>query len=287
MDADDVAVAVNTALFGQTASTVLEGDRVVSIRVLADRNRLAELTNIQKLPIRSPTGTMVLLSQVADLREEPGELELRRDDLRQVVAVTARLEGRDLGSAMDEIRRILPEKVPSLPAGTVEFGGLYQQQQESFHNLLIVLTTAILLVFTVLLLEFRSYLQPLAIVFGAVLALLGTILALWITGTSLNIISFLARHHRRHRRQKWYSHARLRRASAEAGGALIESLVRSGRRRLRPVLMTSLAAALGMLPWPTASAPARIRFGRWPSRSSGHCAFRCCSHWWQRRFSII
>ncbi|HEV8291561.1 MAG TPA: efflux RND transporter permease subunit, partial [Tepidisphaeraceae bacterium] len=110
MDADDVATAVNTALFGQTASTVLEGDRVVSIRVIAERNRVDELASIQKLPIRSPTGTTVLLSQVADLQEEPGELELRRDDLRQVVAVTARLEGRDLGSAMDEIRRILPQK---------------------------------------------------------------------------------------------------------------------------------------------------------------------------------
>ncbi|HEV8379091.1 MAG TPA: efflux RND transporter permease subunit, partial [Tepidisphaeraceae bacterium] len=248
MDADDVATAVNTALFGQTASTVLEGDRVVSIRVIADRNRLDQLASIQKLPIRSPTGTTVLLSQVADLREEPGELELRRDDLRQVVAVTARLEGRDLGSAMDEIRRKLPEKVP-LPPGTVEFGGLYQQQQESFRNLLIVLTTAIMLVFTVLLLEFRFYLQPLAIVFGAVLALLGTILALWITHTSLNIISFLGAiigigivAKNGILMLDYVEHLR------NEGATLHEALVRSGRRRLRPVLMTSLAAALGMLP---------------------------------------
>jgi CzcA family heavy metal efflux pump len=248
MDADDVAIAVNTALFGQTASTVLEGDRVVSIRVLADRGQLNDLGAIQKLPIRSPTGTTVLLSQVADLREEPGELELRRDDLRQVVAVTARLEGRDLGSAIDEIRRKLPEKVP-LPPGTVEFGGLYEQQQESFRNLLIVLTTAILLVFTVLLLEFRSYLQPLAIVFGAILALLGTILALWITHTSLNIISFLGAiigvgivAKNGILMLDYVEHLR------EQGTSLHEALVRSGRRRLRPVLMTSLAAALGMLP---------------------------------------
>ena len=248
MDADDVAIAVNTALFGQTASSVLEGDRVVSIRVLAERGGLNELANIQKLPIRSPSGTTVLLSQVADLREEPGELELRRDDLRQVLAVTARLQGRDLGSAMNEIRRLLPQKVP-LPPGTVEFGGLYQQQQESFHNLLIVLSTAILLVFTVLLLEFRSYLQPLAIVFGAVLALLGTILALFITGTSLNIISFLGAiigvgivAKNGILMLDYVEHLRL------GGATLHEALVRSGRRRLRPVLMTSLAAALGMLP---------------------------------------
>jgi len=180
--------------------------------------------------------------------EEPGQLEIRREDARQDVAVTARLEGRDMGSAMAEIRRTL-DGDPSLPPGTVEYGGLYQQQQESFRNLVVVLLMAVTLVFTVLLLEFGSFLEPVSIVFGAVLALFGTVLALWLTGTSFNVVSFLGaiigigivakngilmldqvRHHR------------------ADGMDLEEALVRSGRRRLRPVLMTSLAAALGMLP---------------------------------------
>jgi CzcA family heavy metal efflux pump len=248
LDADSVATAVNTALFGQTASSVLQGDRVIAIRVMVDPTRVDRLASIRELPLRSAAGTTVLLSQVADIREEPGELERRRDDLRQVVAVTARLEGRDLGSAMQEIREKLSHDA-SLQPGTIEFGGLYREQRESFQNLLLVLTMAILLVFTVLLLEFRSFQQPLAIILGAVLALLGTILALWATGTSLNIISFLgaiigigivAKN------------GILMLDSVEhlrAGGmSLEEALVRSGRRRLRPVLMTSMAAALGMLP---------------------------------------
>ena len=114
---------------------------------------------------------------------------------------------------------------------------------------MIVLVMAILLVFTVLLLEFRSFLEPLAIVFGAVLALFGTVVALWITGTSLNIVSFLGAiigvgivAKNGILMLDFVDHLR-----AE-GLPLEEALVRSGRRRLRPVLMTSMAAALGMLP---------------------------------------
>ena len=190
LTAESVAAALHTALLGQAASSVLEGDRVVAIRVLVDKSRIATLAEIRDLPILAPGGFGVKLSQVAEVTEEPGQIELRREDLRQLVAVSARLEGRDLGGAMNEIRQEL-SKDSSLKPGMVEFGGLYQQQQESFKNLIFVLLMAIFLVFTVLLLEFRSFAEPVAIVFGAVLTLFGTVLALWITGTSLNIVSFL------------------------------------------------------------------------------------------------
>jgi len=248
LNAENIAAAVNTALLGERTSSVLEGDRVVSIRVLVDKTRLGTMAAIRDLPIRSPSGVTVKLSQVADVSEEPGQVELRREDLRQFVGVTARLEARDLGSAMAEIREKLKQD-PSLPAGVVEFGGLYQQQQESFRNLLLVLLMAIFLVFTVLLIEFRSFYEPVAIVFGAVLALFGTVLALLITGTSLNIVSFLGAiigvgivAKNGILMLDYVEHLRAQ------GVALDEALVRSGHRRLRPVLMTSLAAALGMLP---------------------------------------
>ncbi|MCV5246192.1 efflux RND transporter permease subunit, partial [Escherichia coli] len=79
----------------------------------------------------------------------------------------------------------------SLAPGVIEFAGLFQQQQDAFRNLLVVLVLAIVLVFTVLLIEFRSYREPIAIVSGSVLAMVGTVLALWLTGTALNIVSFL------------------------------------------------------------------------------------------------
>jgi len=248
LTADDIANAANIAMLGQTASTVLEGDRVVDVRVKVDSARIRRLSQIEDLPIRTPTGALVKLSQVADATEEPGQLELRREDGRQDVAITARLEGRDLGSAMAEIRQVLSADA-SIPRGTIEYGGLYQQQRESFRNLVIVLCMAVTLVFTVLLLEFGSFNEPVAIVFGALLSMFGTVLALWLTRTSFNVVSFLGAIIGVGITAKngilmldFVKHLRA------DGLELAEALVRSGRRRLRPVLMTSLAAALGMLP---------------------------------------
>jgi multidrug efflux pump subunit AcrB len=248
LTASDIAAAVNTALLGQEASTVLQGDRVIRIRVLVDPAAIDRVATLRELPLRAPDGTLVKLSQVADITEVPGQLELRREDLRQDVAVTARLEGRDLGSAMREIRERLSQDSTIAP-GTLEFGGLYQQQQESFRNLMVVLVMAVFLVFTVLLIEFRSFYEAIAIVVGAVLALFGTVLGLWVTGTSLNVVSFLGAiigvgivAKNGILMLDFVEHLRA------AGASLEDALVRSGRRRLRPVLMTSLAAAFGMLP---------------------------------------
>ena len=248
LSVQDIAEAVNTALLGQTASYVLEGDRIVNIRVLANPASVNHIVALSELPLRAANGTVVRLNQVATVTEEPSEVELVRDDLRQDISVSARLEGRDLGSAMKEIQDKLSQD-KWLPPGTVEYGGLYQQQQESFRNLVMVLLAAILLVFTVLLIEFRSFNEPIAIVFGAILAMFGTVAALWLTGITLNIVSFLG---------AIIGVGIVAKngilmldfvQQLEADGVeLVEALVRSGHRRLRPVLMTSLAAALGMLP---------------------------------------
>ncbi|MCB9649292.1 MAG: efflux RND transporter permease subunit [Deltaproteobacteria bacterium] len=244
----DVAAALGTAMLGTTASYVLEGDRVVNIRVRVDERYLERIDALKDLPLRTAGGALIKLSQVADVVREPGKLQLRREDLRQDIAVTARLEGRDLGGAMDEIRSKLAAD-PTIPAANIEYGGLYQQQQESLRNLLVVLAAAIFLVFTVLTVEFRSFYEPLAIVAGAVLALFGTVAGLWLTGTSFNVVSFLG--------------AIIGVGIVAKNGILMldtvdnlvasglsldEALVRSGQRRLRPVIMTSLTTLLAMLP---------------------------------------
>jgi CzcA family heavy metal efflux pump len=248
LTAQDIADAANTALLGQISSSMLQGDHVINIRVMAEPNSVNRLDTLRALPIRASSGAIVRLDQVCDVNVEPSEVELDREDLRQDVIVSARLEGRDLGSAMREIQATLSAD-NWLPPGTVEYGGIYQQQQESFRNLVVVLVAALFLVFTVLLIEFRSFYEPVAIVFGSVLALFGTIAALWITGTSLNIVSFLgaiigvgivAKN-------GILMLDFVRQLEAD-GLDLVEALVQSGHRRLRPVLMTSLAAALGMLP---------------------------------------
>ena len=248
LSSSDVAMALETAMLGTTASSVLEGDRVVAIRVVGESGKVKRLDDIRELPIRSPSGSIVKISQVADITEEPGQLELKREDLRQLVAVTAALEGRDLGSGIAEIKEVLARD-KSIPPGTIELGGLFHQQQESFRHLLVVLILAIVLVFTVLLIEFRSFREPIAIVFGSVLALSGTIAALWLTDTTLNIVSFLgciigvgivAKN--------GILMLDLVDQHLAEGMTLTEALAKSAHRRLRPILMTSLTTVLAMIP---------------------------------------
>jgi multidrug efflux pump subunit AcrB len=248
LSAADIAAAVSTAKLGQVASNVLQADRTVNLRVKMDAKSVATVETLMNLPLKTAGGQTIRLSQVADVKIEPGQYELQRDDLRQYTSVTAELENGDLGSVIREIKSKLAND-PRFPANAIEFGGLYQQQQESFHNLMIVMLMAVLLIFTVLLLEFRSFLEPIAIMAGALLALIGTIFALYITGTSENIISGLGAiigigivAKNGILMLDYVDHLR------RAGLGMEEALVQSGRRRLRPVLMTSMAAALGMLP---------------------------------------
>ena len=244
----DLAQALSGAVLGEEASRVLEGDRSVAIRVWQDRAAVSSLESLQNILVPTASGARVTVGQVATLEYIPSDVELDRDDLRQDVTVTGRLEGRDLGSAMAEIRARLA-KDHELPAGTVEYGGLYSQQRQAFLNLLAVLGAALLLVFIVLLFEFGSFLQPISIVFGSVLALTGSVGALWITGVTLNIVAFLgaiigvglvAKN-------GILMLERVDRLRTEGQG-LEEAIVGAGDRRLRPVLMTTLAAAIGMVP---------------------------------------
>jgi multidrug efflux pump subunit AcrB len=189
------------------------------------------------------------VGDVAVPHVEPGLLEMHREDQRQLIAVSGRLSGVDLHHGIAAIQRAIAENV-TVPAGvTIEYGGLFEQQQASFANLLRVLAMAVILVFAVLVFEFRSFTHPLAIVLGALLSLSGVVGALWLTGVSLNIVSFLGAiigfgivAKNGILMLDFVEQLRCR------GLSLEEALVQSGRRRLRPVLMTSLTAFLGLLP---------------------------------------
>jgi CzcA family heavy metal efflux pump len=248
LSAASIGEAVNAAMLGKIASTVMEGDRIVNVRVRANTGVIDRIAKLKEFPLRAKDGSIIRLDQVMDVIESPPQLELHRDDLRQIDAVSAELQGRDLGGAIQDIKRALGRHA-GIPKESVEFGGLYQQQQESFRNLTIVLLTALVLVFTVALLEFRSFYEPIAIVFGAALSTFGIVGALLMTNTTLNIVTFLGAiigmgivHKNGLLMLDYVKQLR------ERGVDLREALIRSGRRRLRPVLMTSLAAALGMLP---------------------------------------
>ncbi|HLJ75534.1 MAG TPA: efflux RND transporter permease subunit, partial [Thermoanaerobaculia bacterium] len=250
ISASDLSETISAALGGTVASSVIQRNRLIGVRVLLPRSYATSLDQLRALRVRSPvTNSYVRVDQITSIDYDPGQTEIDRDGLRQSIAVTARLEGSDLGTAIARIRTRLAHDVHLPPGLTLEYGGLYQEQQASFRELAVTLGLAIALVFLVLLIEFRSFAHPLAIVAGAVLALTGTLMALLVTRTTLNVVSLMglimivgivAKN------------GILMLDTVEdhlnEGGSLHDALVHSGRRRFRPVLMTSLAAMLGMLP---------------------------------------
>ena len=181
---------VNALMLGRQVTSILESDHLLNVRVKGDDRFINQIDKFGDFPLRAADGTIIRLRQVADVVQTPGELELHRDDLRQDVPITANLEGRDMGSAIAQLREIMSHD-PELTPGSIEFGGLFEQQQEAFSKLMVVLTLAILLVFTVALLEFRSFTAPIAIVFGAALSMFGIVVALKLTGTTVSIVTFL------------------------------------------------------------------------------------------------
>jgi len=135
LTAQDIANAINTALLGQVSSYVLQGDRIVNIRVLAEPGSVDTISKLRNLPIRTPDGTVIRVDQVADLSVAPDEYELNREDLRQDDIVSARLEGVDLGTGMREVQAMLSQD-KWLPPGSVEYGGLYRLHPACVHRAL-------------------------------------------------------------------------------------------------------------------------------------------------------
>ena len=243
------AEALATALHGEVRSQVMEGDRTVGVRVLAKNGFTMSEQELRSLPIRDRDGGVQTLDEVADIRHVAGILEKQREDLRQLVTVSARLSGIGLQHGLQLIRQSLAKEVQFPSTVRVEYGGLYKEQQESFKNLTLVLLLGVVLVFMVLLLEFRAFSYSLAIVLGTFLSLSGVVLALLLTGTTMNIVSCLGAIIGFGIVAKngilLLDQVQTLRA---AGETRFDSLVLSGRRRLRPVLMTTLTTVLGLLP---------------------------------------
>jgi multidrug efflux pump subunit AcrB len=246
---EEIAIDASAILEGEPAATpVIANDIAYTLRIRfpeANRSSLAAMSNTLLNSSSGHTATLGTLANVVDL---PGQSEIRRENLQRDVTVTARLEGRDLGSAIQAVQKTVADL--HLPSSIrIEYGGTYAEQQKSFHDLLLVLILAIVLVFLVLLFEFRTLAAPLSILASAVLSTSGVFVALLITRTAFNIASFMglimvigivAKNGilLLDADQKFRA----------AGLVPYDAMIQAGRRRLRPILMTALAAVAGMLP---------------------------------------
>ena len=245
----EAAEDATSILDGVTTTTpLIANGQQYTIRVrLSDEHRQS-LDSIRDTVFNSSSGHTATLGSLATVQQLPPQNEIRRENLQRLIVVTANLEGTDLGTAVAKVQQTVAGL--HLPSSVrVEYGGQYEEQQKSFHDLLQVLLLALALVFGVLLTEFRNFEAPIAILTSSVLSISGVILALLITKTTFNVASFmglimvigivakngilLLDADERYRAE---------------GAAPRDAMMRAAQRRLRPIVMTAIAAICGMLP---------------------------------------
>ncbi len=246
---EEVATDAVAILEGEPAPTpVVLNDRAYTIRVRFPEQNRSSLDRMSNTLLASSAGHTATLGSLATVSTDPGKTEIRRENLQRLVQVTARLEGVDLGTGIAAVQKAVNDL--HLPSSIrVEYGGVYQEQQKSFRDLLMVLFLALVLLFVALLFEFRTFSAPAAILASSLLSTCGGFLALLITGTTFNVASFMgmimvigivakngillldAEHRFR-----------------DLGFSAEDAMIQAGRRRLRPIAMTALATIAGMLP---------------------------------------
>jgi CzcA family heavy metal efflux pump len=245
---DGLADQVNAALFGTVASNLLILDRQVPVRVRYPSSYRANPQALAQIPILTPQSSVVPLNSLGAFVTDPGTSELARENQRRLIIMTARLEKVDLGTAVKAVQKILKE-TPMPPGVTAEIGGEYQSQTDSFNNLLQVLGAAILLVYAVMVFQFGSFTAPTVVLLVMPLALFGAVVALLVTNTALNVSSFMGAIMLVGIVVKNGILLLDRAHEAEvAGESLEDAVLDAGRQRLRPILMTSLTAILGLFP---------------------------------------
>jgi CzcA family heavy metal efflux pump len=247
ISADDVQNMLRTVVAGTVATSVRLGDRLLDVRVRYPQRFNQDLGVLPDVLLKTTSDARVPLAAVATQRWGGQRPELARERLRAVVHVTGRLENVDLGTAIAEVQSRLRKII--LPAGvSLEYGGLYAEQQKAFGELSMVLVAGIVSVFLVLLWEFAGISPSLAVLLGALPSLAGSFLGLALTGITLNISSFMGMIMVVGITAKngilLLDHAERDTESKSPG----EALITAARIRIRPIVMTTLATAAGLLP---------------------------------------
>ncbi len=245
---DSITRTVESLIEGNVTGQIQRGPKMVAVRSWLPAPARSRIEQIESLRLRAPDGHLFPLKRVASLSVITGQPEITREDLKQMVAVTGRISGRDLGSTIRDVRARL-DRPGALPNGIYyALGGLYQQQQIAFRGLLAVLGAAILLVYLLLLFLYESFRVATAMLVTTSFALAFVFVGLWVTGTELNIsammgmtmvvgivteVSIF-----------YYSEY----ASLPLATDRAHRFIAAGQNRMRPIAMTTLAAILALSP---------------------------------------
>ncbi len=238
---------LQTSLEGNIVGSLLEKEQLTNIRIVYPGNRKINTVDIERLQVFLPDSRLIPINQLANITVNTGDAEIQRENLQSMGVVTARLENRDLGSTINDIKSKLSGIV--LPQGYhIEYGGSYADQQQSFSELLMILITSSLLVFGVILFLFREFRIALLIIILAVLGIAGSYLALYITQTPLNVGSYtgLIMIVGIIGENAIFTFLQFR--DALKNKTVDEAIIYSISTRLRPKLMTALGAIIALMP---------------------------------------
>ena len=186
----DFQSQLQTQLEGNVIGCIYEKEQLTNIRMLYPNAANTSLENLQQATVFLPNGKLQPISQLAEITIDPGSAEIERENLQSMIAVTARLNNRDLGSVMKDIQHEINAKVDFPQGYHVSYGGAYEEQTKSFSELMLILLTAVLLVFAVILFLFRDIKISFLIIFISVLGITGSLVGLFVTGTPLNVGSY-------------------------------------------------------------------------------------------------
>jgi CzcA family heavy metal efflux pump len=245
---EQVAAQLSNAWLGVMSSDLRLNDRAIPVRVRFPDAQRFDPERLANTTIRGKDGQLTPVSSLVTIEDGAGDPELMRENLRQMALVSARLEDRDLGSAVEEIKGVLASM--QLPVGyTWEVGGQYESQQRSFRELMLVSAIATALVLLVLVVQFRAFTASVIILAAAPLSLGGAFTLLWLTGTDLNVSSAMGLILLVGLVVKngivLLDFADMRRAE---GMPMADAIRAAAGVRLRPILMTTLCTLFGLLP---------------------------------------
>jgi multidrug efflux pump subunit AcrB len=248
LTAGDVTRLVREYLTGTVSTYIQHGPRLVGVRVWVPRDFRHTVGEIGNIELRSPDGHLVPLKMVATLKIQTGQQEIMRDNLKRMVAVKARISGRDMGSTVAAVEKVL-QQPGMIPAGVYyHLGGLYRQQQIAFKGLLVVMVAAVVLVFLLLLFMYEHFRVAAAMLSIPLLALACVCIGLFVTHTELNVSSMMGMTMVVGIVTEvaifYYSEFH----DMPADSSLTTRFIRAGQNRMRPIAMTTLAAILALMP---------------------------------------
>ena len=247
LSVDDIKLALNNYLTGTISTQIQEGIKMINVRLWIPEGERSGVSALENLRIRALDGHLIPLKRIAEITTEVGQAQINRDNLKRMVAITARINGRDMGSTIADIIKTLDQPTMLPREVYYQLGGLYAQQQIAFRDMLVVFMAAVALVFVLLVYLYESFRVALAMILTTLSSMAAVFMGLWLTNTELNIMAIMGMTMVIGIVTEvaifYYSEY-----ESISDTDRFQRMITAGNNRMRPIAMTTIAAIFALLP---------------------------------------